>query len=317
MPRARTVAAARSTRSSLPSGSTMRRRSPRARSTRPYSNINGVTTLGRATPSSRVSRLVSTWRSNIARAVSYRRCESAARRPRVFMMRTAVSYVPRSVAMIGSDEPSPSMRRTIVSGSSNPPLRTTPASEGNVPEALASRVANSTSVRSAGMTMTADSIRRGSTLTIDMPATTTPSTSRVSSSGSPLISSPSTERSTPRMEGAMRNLSSGSAHTGTVRPVGVGAASTTRRTDATTSSRASGSARLTMTANTSARSWSSSGMVSAAICPTSCAVRATERPRVSPCPCCARPPRTRSTGAPRFAAMRALYASSAGLPTSV
>ncbi len=38
MPRESTVAAARSTRSSLPSGSTMRRLSLRARSTRPYSN---------------------------------------------------------------------------------------------------------------------------------------------------------------------------------------------------------------------------------------------------------------------------------------
>ena len=62
----------------------------------------------------------------------------------------------------------------------------------------------------------ASSVRRGSTLTIDMPATTTPSASRVSRSGSPLTSVPSTERRMPRIDGATRNRSSGIAHTGTV-----------------------------------------------------------------------------------------------------
>ena len=170
MPRASTVAAARSTRSSSPSGSTMRRRSARARSMSSYSNMSGVTTVGvreaeRAGSAPRCRRAARTSPS----AVSYRRCESAARRPRVFMIRTAVSYVPRSVAMIGSDEPSPSIRRSISSGSGNGPFSTMPASDGKVPDALASSVASSTSVRSAGTTTIALSVRRGSTLTIDMP----------------------------------------------------------------------------------------------------------------------------------------------------
>ena len=59
-----------------------------------------------------------------------------------------------------------------------------------MPEVFASSVASSTSVRSAGTMTIALSVSRGSTLTIDIPATTTPSTSRVSSSGSPLTSAP-------------------------------------------------------------------------------------------------------------------------------
>jgi hypothetical protein len=120
------------------------------------------------------------------------------------MMRTAVSYVPRSVVMIGTFEASPSRSRVTDSGSSNPPLSTTPEMEGNVPDASASSVARSTSERSAGMITTAPSSRRGSTFTIDMPATTTARASRVSRSGSPDSTSPSTERMMPRIDGATR-----------------------------------------------------------------------------------------------------------------
>lgn len=59
--RASRVAAARRMRSSSPSGSTMRRRSERARSMSPYSNISGVTTRDSASPSWVVSSAMSTW----------------------------------------------------------------------------------------------------------------------------------------------------------------------------------------------------------------------------------------------------------------
>lgn len=65
-------------------------------------------------------------------------------------MRTAVSYVPRSVWMIGTVEPRPSMSRSMDSGSGKGPFSTMPLIDGNVPEELASSVASSTSVRSAG-----------------------------------------------------------------------------------------------------------------------------------------------------------------------
>ena len=119
------------------------------------SNMSGVTTVARATPKARRSSSVSTFVSKRASAVSYRRCESAASRPRVLMMRTAVSYVPRSVVMIGTLDPSPSSSRMTGSGSSKPPFSTIPEIDGKVPEAFASRVASSTSDRSAGMTTTA------------------------------------------------------------------------------------------------------------------------------------------------------------------
>nr|BFF12433.1 hypothetical protein GCM10025699_37360 [Microbacterium flavescens] len=223
-------------------------------------------------------------------------------------MRAAVSYVPRSVVTIGTFEPRPSSRRVTGSGSGNPPLSTIPEIEGNVPAAFASIVARSTSERSAAMTTTAPSSRRGSTLTIDMPATTTASASRVSRSGSPESSSPPTERMMPRMDGATRYRSSGMAHTGTVSVRGPRAVSTERVIAAIVAAASDGSERLATTANSSARSCASSVRARSAIWPISAAVRGSEDPSCSGRVwfCAERPPRTRSTGAPRFAAMRAL-----------
>ncbi len=92
--------------------------------------------------------------------------------------------------MIGTDGARPSISRSMLSGSSNPPLSTMPAIDGNVADEFASSTASSTSARSLGITTTEPSIRRGSTFTIDIAATTTPSASRESSSGSPLIRVP-------------------------------------------------------------------------------------------------------------------------------
>ncbi len=64
-----------------------------------------------------------------------------------------------------------------------------------------------------------------------------------------------------------------------------------------------------MTAKSAARSCCSSEIASEAIWPTSCGVRATDRPSVSPWPCCARPPSTSSTerrGWPRCGVVRQL-----------
>ena len=77
-------------------------------------------------------------------------------------------------------------------------------------------------------------------------------------------------------------------------------------TGSAVSATTSSPARLATTAKTSARSWSSSVTASAAICPISSGVRGTVEPSCSGCPCAARPPSTSRTGAPRFAAMRAL-----------
>ena len=76
---------------------------------------------------------------------------------------------------------------------------------------------------------------------------------------------PSTERMTPRTDGATRKRSSGSAQTGTDRsaPAESGdAAIDSRRSDATISASCSGSARLATTANSSARPWASSASAS-------------------------------------------------------
>ena len=72
--------------------------------------------------------------------------------------------------MIGSVTPIPSMSRSISSGSSKGPFRMMPDRVGKVPDRSARMAASSTSVRSAGMMTSAPSNRRGSTLTIDMPA---------------------------------------------------------------------------------------------------------------------------------------------------
>ena len=212
--------------------------------------------------------------------------------------------------MIGTEEAKPSSSWRIGSGSGNGPLRMIPAIRGNVPEESARRAASSTSVRSAGITTTASSVRRGRTFTIDMPATTIDSATAVRRSSSPLSSVPSTADTMPRMDGATSARSSGSAQTGV--PAG-----TTARTASTMASSPSGSALFTATANSSARSSASSGSARAAIWPTAAASRAVVVPSCSACRCWSRPLSTSRTGAPRFAAIRALKPSSAGLATSV
>ena len=256
MPRVSTVAAAFSTRSSLPSGSTMRLRAVRAFSSSWYSNMSGVTAAEWASPSARVNSSVSTFCSKRARAVSKRRCEPAARRPRVPMTRTAVSYVSRSVCTIGSEESRPAMSSCTAGGSGKGPLRMMPEIDGKVPEEFASSSPSSTSVRSAGTMTIAPSVRRGRMLLSDMPATTTSSTSRVISSSSPRRSRPSRRSMMSRTAGATSSTSSGidQTPTGASRvPSAAGASATTACTAALISRRRVGSARFVMTANSSAR----------------------------------------------------------------
>ena len=63
------MSAARSTRSSVPSGSTMCRPAARARSSSVYSNISGVTASERATSIRSSRSSPSTWVSNSASAL--------------------------------------------------------------------------------------------------------------------------------------------------------------------------------------------------------------------------------------------------------
>jgi hypothetical protein len=230
-----------------------------------------------------------------------------------------------SVRMIGTEGARPSISRSMTSGSSKPPLSTIPAIDGKVADELASSTAISTSARSLGMTTTDPSIRRGSTFAIDIAATTTPSASRVSSSGSPETRVPSMACMMLRMLGATRYGSSGMIQTGTsVAPVGSRAGSTaTERTAATSSSLWAGSARFTIMASSDTCSSRSSARATSVSWRMSSGVRGSLWPSRSPLANCSpwlgptRPPSTSSTGAPRFAAMRALKASSVGLPTSV
>ena len=139
-PRASSVPAARRMRSSSPSGSTMCLRSARARSMQlvlEHQRRDDAST--RATPSASSSASVSTCVSNSASAVSYLALrvggEPAAR------ARDAHARVVG--AEVGRDDRQRSTRGRRAAArsaraASNPPLRTMPASDGNVPDACAS-----------------------------------------------------------------------------------------------------------------------------------------------------------------------------------
>ena len=114
------MSAARRIRSSSPSGSTMWRRSAIASSRTWCSNISGVTTEVRATSSRSSSASPSTCSAKSVRAVAILRGESLSRRPRRLVSVVDVAWVPRSVAMIGSETSSPSRSRSICSGSGEP-----------------------------------------------------------------------------------------------------------------------------------------------------------------------------------------------------
>ena len=183
-----------------------------------------------------------------------------------------------------------------------------PAREGKVSAEWAISMANSTSERSPATMTMPPSMRRVSTFSIDMPAMTTPSASRCSSAGSPLIRVPSHAAMREETFGAVSNGSSGIAQTG------IGSLLSRLWADAalsaaTISSSLSGWARFATTPTTWACAASSSCMARPKTWRSSSALRL---PLSSDCP-----PSTSRTGAPRFAAMRALYESSVGLPTSV
>ena len=112
----------------------------------------------------------------------------------------------------------------------------------------------------------------------------------------------------PRMDGATRYRSSGIAQTGTFACVAPSEAASDRSIAAIASGALSGSARFATTAKSSARPCASSARARSAIWPISAAVRGSEEPSSSGwvSSCVERPPSTSSTGAPRFAAIRAL-----------
>ena len=139
------------------------------------------------------------------------------------------------------------MSRSTCSESGKPPFSTMPEIDGNVADACAVSTPSSTSLRSPGTTTTEPSMSRGSTFSIDIAATTTPSASRLSRSGSPAYSSPSTASMIVRIEGATRYGSSGIAQTATDAAASVVA----RRSTASTSHRAAAATRSTISASRS------------------------------------------------------------------
>ena len=85
------MSAARSTRSSVPSGSTMWRAFARARSSSVYSNISGVTASERATSMRSSRSSPSTWVSNTASALVTLRGASRAITPSCALASVTVS----------------------------------------------------------------------------------------------------------------------------------------------------------------------------------------------------------------------------------
>ncbi len=292
--RRRRTSAARRIRSSSPSGRTMWRRSAIASSRTWCSNISGVTTEVRATSRPLISSSPSTCSAKSFNAVAILRGESLSRRPRRLVSAVEVAWVPRSVAIIGSATSSPSSSRPTCSGSSSPPLRTTPEICGKLADWCAVSTPRTTSGRSPGVTTSAPSKSRSSTLGRVIAATTRPGTSRASWLSSPRTRRPSQAAIRSPTEGALSRGCSGSAKAGTP----------SRRSAAAVRSVAAGSTRLAMTAKSFAWLAASSASAIAA------AVHSWSTPRPLPL-------RTSRTGAPRLAATRALKANSAGAPTSV
>ena len=157
-------------------------------------NICGVTTVGIGIASCASRSAVSTWVSISSIAVSILRCDDAVTRPRVAATLLAVSNVPKVVAMMGSRWPSPATSVAIDGCSSSPPLRMMHDSDGKPSAAWALTTASTTSERSPGVMTATPSVSRSSTCSAVMPATSTSITSRLSSSGSPLTTVPSTAR---------------------------------------------------------------------------------------------------------------------------
>ena len=214
-PRRSSRSAARRMRSSSPSGSTMCRRRPAATSTSWCSNISGVTAVVRDT-SSRSSRATpSTCWANSARAAAIFRGELTVSRPRTEVSAAEVSWVARSVAMIGMVAPMPSSSRATWAGSSMPPFRTIADTCGKFAERWAISTPSTTSGRSPAVTTTAPSKRRSSTFGIVIPATSRPSTSRSSRAGSPETSVPSQAGIRSATDGAESSGSLGIAYAGT------------------------------------------------------------------------------------------------------
>ena len=205
------VSAARSTRSSVPSGSTMCFLASRARSSSVYSNISGVTASERATSKRSSRSSPSTWSSNTASALVILRGVSRAIAPSRAPARTAVSNVPCRVSTTGSIVGKPSSGRRIVSGGRSPPVSTIPAGEGSTDDACANSAASTTSARSPGVISTAPSSMRSIRFGSVIAATVRCSASRPSSSASPAITSPSQAAATWPTVGAISRSISGSA----------------------------------------------------------------------------------------------------------
>ena len=189
--RSRVLAAWR-IRSSSPSGSTMWRRSPTARSMSWCSNISGVTARVRATSSRSSSSSRSTRSSNSARAVATLRGDSFLQpathpRQRLLSRRWCRASWRRSAWWCRARRSAASPARA----GRSPPLSTIPAIWGKFADTWAVRTPRTTSGQSPGATTTAPSNRRSGGWGSVMAAITTPVASCASSLSSPLMSLPS------------------------------------------------------------------------------------------------------------------------------
>ena len=226
--------------------------------------------------------------------MSILRCDSRVSRPRVPLAALAVRNVPSSVTRIGRRAARPDTSRLMVGEGLKPPVRITPARFGKPSAWCASSRPSSTSLRSPGVMTTAPGWSRSSRCSTLIAPTSTSRTSRESSVSSPPMSVAPTASASSRSVGANSSESSGIAQTGTCPQA---------MWDRIASSSVA-AARLTTHATTCA--WFAAISV--------CAISATSRiwsgVRF-------RPLTTSTVGAPRLAAIRALYASSVGPATSV
>lgn len=145
------TSAARSTRSSVPSGSTTRRRSARACSMSSCSNIIGVTRPLRATEIRLSRSAVSTCRSNRPRAVSALRGVAAFSLPSRAKSSVAVGKLLPATEMTGVPGASRAARVRISSLGRSFRVSSTPAI-GGVPAECAASAPTTRSARSPGVT---------------------------------------------------------------------------------------------------------------------------------------------------------------------
>ncbi len=208
-PRRSTTSAARSTRSSVPSGSTTRRRSERARSSSSCSNIIGVTRSERATDSRPRSSPVSTCRSNRPSAVSSLR--GVAEFNRLCSEKSSAAVGKLLPATDTTGVPGASFEASVRMSWLGRSFRvsSTPAI-GGVPEVCAASAPMTRSERSPGVTTRQPGVRAFRKFGSMAPPKTKSRASRASPASSPRSTSPPSARVIWATVGAESDLSSGS-----------------------------------------------------------------------------------------------------------